>query len=115
MSLSREQILAAQDLPIKTVPMPAWGGEVLVRKLSASERVRWTAKYEGEVKGERAVKFLCELLVMSLCDEAGKSIMDEADVAALAEKDFNALDSLSAIALEMNGISKDAIADAKKN
>jgi hypothetical protein len=115
MSLDRNQILRAKDLPVESVSIPAWGGDVHLRKLSAAERMRWTGKYEGEVKGERAVQFICELLVVSICDDAGTPIMDAADLAALAEKDWDNLQLLAAAAMKLNGISTDAIKDAKKN
>jgi hypothetical protein len=52
---------------------------------------------------------------MSICDESGKPIMDEADMAALADKDWDNLNVLAAEALTLNGVSTDAIKDAKKN
>jgi hypothetical protein len=114
MSLDRTQILST-TLPMRTVAVPTWGGDVLVRKLPAAERVRWTSKYAGEVVGERAMAFLCELLVLSICDESGTPIMQADDVTALADKDWHAIEIVSAAALDLNGLGKDAIKDAKKN
>ena len=36
--LSKEQILAAEDLPHKDVPVPEWKGTVRVRALTGFER-----------------------------------------------------------------------------
>ncbi len=53
-TLNRDQALAAQKRELKreTVPVPEWGGDVIVRELSAKERDEYeasTVKRRGKV------------------------------------------------------------------
>ena len=64
MRLSREDILKAEDLPTEEVPVPEWGGSVLVRGLTGRERdlfetsmmVRQGAQFIPDAKNIRAVE-----------------------------------------------------------
>ena len=43
MLLSKDQILSADDIQSQRVPVPEWGGEVMVRGLTGSQRDQWEA------------------------------------------------------------------------
>jgi len=38
MALSKDQILSARDFKTKEVPVPEWGGDILVRSLDGAGR-----------------------------------------------------------------------------
>ena len=44
--LSKEAILAADDLPREKVNVPEWGGEVLVRTMSGTDRDAFEASLQ---------------------------------------------------------------------
>jgi hypothetical protein len=54
--LSGAEILAAQDLPVEPVPVPEWGGSVMVKGLSlaAYEEIQEKCTVNGDVDGSEA-------------------------------------------------------------
>src|SRR4051812_19058258 len=97
MALTREQILAADDLPIHSVDVPEWGGPVYYRHLSAIEQAgleKLQASVKDVAEGEYVAAILraaAGLIVRSVCDEDGKLIFTEADVDALIGKSADPL------------------------
>jgi hypothetical protein len=106
-ALTRETILAAQDLPAKSVAVPEWGGEVLVRSMTGAERDLYeqalmaarTANGKFNIANVRA-----RLVAFCAVDEAGKRLFEDADIEALGAKSAAALDRVFAAAAALNGI-----------
>ena len=108
--LNLDQILALDDRPVKTVPVKAWGGEVLMRPMSGAERDEFDSfvvKQKGDPRGIRAA-----LIAMTLCDAAGKRVLSLADAPKLAERSSEVLAALEQEALVLNGLRVEA---AEKN
>lgn len=103
MSLSRDEILAADDRQIEAVEVPEWGGEVYVRSLTSQEVKPFT---DGD--DEMPVGLLVSV---TACDEDGVPLFTEADVGALEEKSIRALRRVVRKAMEINGLG-DQQADA---
>jgi hypothetical protein len=111
MSLSRDQILAADDKPVKEVPVPEWGGTVYVRTMSGLERDRLEAQQQANPSKEVRARFV----VAACCDADGELLFTEADIPALNGKNVKALDRIFDEVIELNRLSKDAVDDAEKN
>jgi hypothetical protein len=105
--LSKEQILAADDLPRETVAVPEWGGDVIVQVMSAavSEAVFNAAK------GDNA-NFAIIMLASSLVDESGKLLFTVDDIAAMKAKNSKVLTELVKVCSRINFLDEAA---AEKN
>lgn len=110
--LTKDAILAADDLPREIVPVPEWGGDVYVRTMSGTDRDAFEASLigkEGRLENVRA-----RLVSLTLCDEAGSRMFTDSDITALGGKSAQALDRVFAVAQRLNGIGVDQ-ADVAKN
>ncbi len=109
--LTREQILQCDDLPRETVQVPEWGGEVLVRTMTGTDRDTFEASLigkEGRLENVRA-----RLVSLALCDVEGHRLLSDADVSVLGGKSAKALDRVFAVAQRLNGIGSDQVEAAK--
>jgi hypothetical protein len=112
-TLTREQILDAKDVKIKTVDVPEWGGAVNVRVMSGARRGYIESKVlRGEMQQGDMRIIVC---ASTICDDDGFAIFTNDDVELLGEKSSTALDRVFEAALELNGMKSGAIEEAKKN
>lgn len=98
--LSKTQILEAKDALIKTVPVPAWGGDVCIRRLSGTARDQWElwcrdhADKDGRLKAD-SKNVRATLVALALCDENGDSLgFTPQEIERLGGKDGEVLDSI---------------------
>ena len=114
--LSKDAILAADDLPRETVHVSEWGGDVYVRTMSGTDRDAFETSLiarEGERDG-RMENVRARLVALTLCDEAGARLFEDGEIAALGRKSARALDRVFAVAQRLNGIGTEQAAAAKK-
>lgn len=111
--LDRNAILATPDLPIEPVDVPAWGGVVYVRGLSAAGRDAYEAslsRIEGVGKKQTRVADLsnvrAKLLARCVCDQAGELLFTDADIEALGAKSAEALEPLIEKAQALSGMTE---------
>lgn len=113
-TLSKDQILSANDLELRKVEVPEWGGDVYIRVMSVGERDayenEWVRKKDTGVDDFRA-KFLVRCLV----DEKGVRLFDNGDVEKLASKSARVVNRLWQAAMEHNNLSDEAIEELAKN
>ena len=119
-TLTKQQILAADDRKPICVPCPEWGGDVYVRPLGGDERdrydqvvneKRWPDEGDPDWRGIRAA-----LLALTLCDADGELLrFSEHETAQLGQKSAVALDRCYAAARDASGLGVNAIEDAAKN
>lgn len=110
--LTKEAILAADDLPRELVNVPEWGGDVFVRTMTGTDRDAFEASLigkEGRMENVRA-----RLVSLALCNEAGERMFDDAEIAALGKKSARALDRVFNVAQRLNGIGTEQVEAAKK-
>jgi hypothetical protein len=98
--LSRDQILAAQDLPFEDVEIPEWGGQVRIRALTGREVEVLT---RAQAKGEE-VSIIKLALPLCLIDEDGNRLFTDEDMEALWEKNAAILLRLGVIALKISNL-----------
>jgi hypothetical protein len=106
----REQILTADDLPRKELPIPEWKTKVWIRTLTGGERDR----FEGRQSKDPFTDVRARLAVLCLVDEQGLNLFTEADIPALSAKSSKALDRVFAASVKLNGISKEDVEELKK-
>lgn len=107
-ALTRDQILAAKDSRTDTVQVPEWGGEVIVRNLSGTERDEFEASIMQQNKKGTLVMRLAnarsKLVVAAAVDENGDQLFRDEDVHALGAKSAKALQRVYDAAAELSGL-----------
>lgn len=113
-TLTADQILAADDLGLKKLSVPEWGGEVYVRVMSVGERDAYEKLWIGK-KDSGVDNFRTEYLARVLCDEKGELLFSRAQVDALAKKSGAVCGRLFDAALAHNNMSSKDVEDLAKN
>lgn len=117
--LNREAILNAQDLPTEVVPVPEWGGDVLVRGLNGTDRDKFemgsVEMKDGKVVDFKRDNVRARLVGLCIVDEQGNRVFSDADIEALGRKSGTALDRVFDVAQRLSGIGKKAQEEARKN
>jgi len=118
MLLSKDQILAADDIKTQRVQIPEWGGEVMVRGLTGSQRDQWEAGLtvrRGKTMVPDMRDFRARLVVLCVVDETGQLVFGPGDTDALSGKSGAALDKLYDVAAKLSGISEQDVEDLTKD
>ena len=117
--LSRDQILGANDLKTEQVPVPEWGGDVLVGTMTGTARDAYEQSIievdsQGKAK-QNLQNIRAKLLAAVLVDENGNRLFSEKDINALGKKSSAALDRVFTVAQRINSVSDEDIEDLAKN
>lgn len=107
MHLTREQILAAQDLRREVVNVPEWGGSITVTELTEAEYEDFVASADPKTRNAAFVA-LC------ITNDAGERLLSKDDVEALRKKSPRVISRLRAACMRVNALDKDAAEDAAK-
>lgn len=122
--LSREQILAANDLTKELVHVPEWrdsetGVEhVYVRALTGAERDAFEASMVDQRGRSRTMNLRnvrARLCALTICDEEGNRLFSDADVEALGRKSAAALTRVFAVAQRLSGLTQDDVEELAGN
>lgn len=115
--LTKDAILAADDLPRETVLVPEWGGDVYVRTMSGTDRDAFESSLIARdgAKEARMENVRARLVALTLCDKTGTRLFEDSDIAALGRKSARALDRVFAAAQRLNGIGIEQADTAKKD
>lgn len=112
--LTRDQIIAVQDLETEEVAVPQWGGSVLVRSLTARERGQLLSSIVDQRANGRTVK-LAEVQVrtcaMAIVDAQGNRMFGEEDVSKLGRKSSGALQIVFEVAQRLSGLSDEQVVE----
>lgn len=135
-ALSREQILAANDLRMESVTVPQWGGEVHLIELTDRAKAQWqmdnaevkevadggfdkdgrpTYRFGTILKQDQLSRAKAIALVAVNPETKDRLFQDDKEVIELSGKSSTAIDLLYEKFLSMNGLSKKAEEDLKKN
>lgn len=105
--LGRDEILESEDLATETVPVPEWGGAVIVRALTGTER----DAYESEIFSLRGQgggveynlqNIRAKLSARTIVDTDGKRLFTDADIVKLGLKSAAALDRVFSAAQRLS-------------
>lgn len=114
MALTKEQILAADDMGLLKLQVPEWGGDVYIRVMTVGER----DAYENEWQRKRDTgvdDFRTKFLVRCLVDEKGSRLFDNGDVVRLSQKSARVMNRVWLAAMEHNNLSEQSIEELAKN
>lgn len=118
--LTRDEILAADDIQSEVVEVPEWGGSVIVRGLTGTERDAFERTIISNVDGKGPAKsdlrnFRAKLATWSMVNEDGKRLFNQADVIELGQKSAAALQRVFNVAQRLSGLSEEDIEELTKN
>lgn len=115
--LSRKQIVEkSQGYAVERVPVPEWGGDVLVRELTVPEvtsiGIGAVDEKTGEIKTEAVgldaiVEVLPQIVSWTVIDASNTPLLTLEDVKAMKGKDFPIVQRLALKALELTGLVED--------
>lgn len=113
--LSKTDILDADDIATETVDVPEWGGAVLVRAMTGTERDRFEfalAAARKSTKPGTSQVVRAQMVARCLVDDDGKRIFTDGDVVRLGGKSAKALDRLFDVAARLAGMNDEATDEA---
>lgn len=112
--LGRDEILRADDLDYRDVPVPEWGEDVGVRIRAGTGEERdafdqAAMEGNGDDRKVNVKRLRVKLLARSIVDESGNLLFSEADLEALDKKNARVSWRLFKIAQSLWGITKDDV------
>lgn len=116
--LSLDDILKANDLASETVPVPEWGGAVLVRGLTGEQRDAFEGSFfsgRGKDQKENFDNLRARLVAVSLVQPAGAEPVTPEKVKALGGKSAAALDRVYTVCQRLSGLRPADVAEMVGN
>ena len=116
--LTREQILQADDLKTESVEVVEWGGMVLMRGLTGTERDALEGsmiEIRGKSRQLKLENIRAKLVAMTIVDEAGKRLFSDEDVRELGHKSASALQRVFEVAQRLSGLRAEDVEELVKN
>ena len=117
--LSRDEILSRTDFKSEDVEVPEWGGTVVVKAMTGSERDAFEASILETRKGGSTVKLdniRAKLVAKTAIDpETKKPLFTSADIEVLGSKSAAALDRIFGVAQRLSKLSDSDIKELEKN
>lgn len=117
-TLTKLQIIEAQDIQKELVKVPEWGGDVYVKMMTGKERDTFESSLfetKGDDRKQNLVNMRARLAAMTIVDDNGTRLFSDDDVNALGKKSARALDRIFKVAQKLNGIGADAVEELTKN
>lgn len=113
--LNRNQILEAKDIKTEIVDVPEWGGSVMVKLLTGTERDQLEASVIDDKGKFKKDNVRAKLVLKCAVDEEGKPLFQPADLEAIGSKSSSALDRIFSAAQKLNRMGAEDIAELVKN
>lgn len=116
--LNRTAILEVKDIKTEILTVPEWGGDVIVKGLSGTERDSFEAEcVQGKGKNQTVnlVNLRARLVARSLVDENGQRLFEDRDVDLLGKKSAQALSRVFERAQVLSGLTNSDVEELAKN
>ena len=121
--LTRDQILQSEDIETEEVYVRQWGGTVLVRSMSGTERGLFEKAQSVDVpsgnrnsrrRGQTNKEFVGDqlrayLVVFCVVDEEGNHLFTEQDIPAINEKSAGAIELIVEAAMRLSGLTEEEV------
>lgn len=110
--LSKLDIWEAADSKTEEVKVPEWGGEVLIKTLSAAERDDFESSVAGtDGKKPNLRNFRAKYVAKCTVDAHGNHLFTENDLEKLGRKSAKAVDRIYSAAQKLNAMSNEDVAE----
>lgn len=116
--LSRDAILAVDDVQFEDVDVPEWGGKVRVKSLTGKERDALESSMivgKGKNANVNLSNLRAKLVAQAVVDENGMRVFGDDDIAALGAKSAAALTRVYEVAQRLSGITQEDVDELTKN
>lgn len=117
--LTRDDILNRSELKTERVPVPEWGGDVIVRELTGNERDEWESELVAERGAEFTVKSMAgaraRLASLAIVNEDGERLFTAVDVEDLGRLSGAALGRVFDVAARLSGLTATDIEELAGN
>ena len=119
--LTKEEILATQDLPFEDVLVPEWGNKkVRVIGMNAKDAQEYSSRLvsvdsKGRVQKLHLESVMTDLLVRTLVDGNNQPLFSTNEIEALGRKSAVVLTRLAEIAQRLSGMGETAQQAVKEN
>jgi hypothetical protein len=116
--LTRDAILAKNDIVIELCQVPEWGGHVFVKTMTARQKEQWEQerlRNRGADEEVNMTNIRASLVAQTCCDETGNVLFSLVDIDALNDKSIKAMDRVFEAAVKLNRISSKDVDDLTKN
>ena len=114
-TLSKQQILDADDLNRELVEVTEWGGSVLLRELRGRERDAFEEDSLDKQRNLSMRNMRARLGAASAIDENGERLFTNNEAAELGEKSATALNKCFEVACRLSGITDADIEELEGN
>jgi hypothetical protein len=113
----RDKILAAADIPSEVITIPEWSVDILVKGMSAGERLHLQKVSYDQATGQVHMEKMYPDIVVSCCHdpESGEPIFTDADKDAILSKSSAAVEKIAEVGLRLSGLGKDSQDEAGKD
>ena len=103
MELTRVAILEADDLQIKAIEVPEWGGVTYVRTINAADYAKFV-KSNVDADGNATMdNYIARYCVFAICDSKGDRLFTDNDAVALGQKYAQVMAQIYDEAKRLNG------------
>ena len=118
--LNKNQILSANDLTTKTVSVPEWGGEVMIRELTGRQRDILEGLFASRINPKTGAvlstkDLRAKMVIMSVIGEDGEYIFADKDTEDVSGKSARALDRIVDAVQAMNGLNETDVEEKAGN
>ena len=105
----RDTILAADDIPSEKVTIKEWGVDVLVRGMSAGDRITLMQNAYDQSTGQvNMAAVYPDVVVSCLIDpDTDQPVFTDADKSLLMSKSSAAIEQIASVGLRLSGIGQD--------
>ncbi len=104
----KDSILAAQDIPTETLEVEEWNVTLLIKGMTAGERVKlMQSAFDQDTGQVNMAAVYPDIVVGCVHDpETGSPVFDESDKEALMGKSSAAIENIASVGLRLSGIGK---------
>lgn len=113
----RDKIMTANDIPSEVVKVPEWGVEVLVKGMSAGERINLmqSAFDQATQQVNMSIVYPDVLVACTFDPQSDEPVFTAEDKTAILAKSSAAVERLANVGLRLSGIGKEEQDEAGKS
>lgn len=117
--LKRDEILNCDDLKTEELEVPEWGGTVVIKAMTGTERDAFEATLINQTGKNQTMKMdniRAKLVAKTVIDPETKELMfTTADIESLGKKSASALDRVFKVAQKLSKITEEDVEELAKN
>lgn len=113
--LTKDMILAANDIKTKKIHVKEWGGDVYIKQMTGYEQDKFEEDNRGKNGGPNMKHIRARMVGLCLVDNEGKRLFNDEELIKLSNKSGTVLNRLIDEIGELNRITNDDLEKIAKN